>query len=205
MKPPIHQTTRVLALLASGFLGQAVSIGAETIYSENFEDTGVADGGFVAGWRGTSFNFLPSASGYLLNPMEGDNPWLNPVPVEFGATIATLPQGAQALLDTGEEFVEGQVYELTFTQFRRDDMAGLEVTASIGDIDRPLASMTFEAVESAGTPVTRTLKYTATRQDAGQNIFLRLGESGTLENSLQAGIDNIRFSRIAPEKAKPAK
>lgn len=187
---------RVMAFVACGLPGMAFAGNAEVLYKENFEETGVVEGAIVVGWPNTEFTFATSAKGYLMHPEAGGSAWLSPVHAELGQTFALLPHGALATVDTGVQFIEGQVYELTFTHFRRDDTDGLDVTASIGNSEGALAATTFEGVLSTGDHLTRSLKYTATKADAGQNIFLRFGEEGALANVRQAGIDNITLARV---------
>lgn len=191
-----------MVLLAGILACLAMPVNAAVIYSQNFESTGVTDGAFVSGWTTTGFTFGTN-NGYLLNPTGSGSVWLNPVPAELGNIFATLPQGALATGNTGQKFVAGQAYELTFTHFRRDDTSGLGVIASIGNSTVALSSTNFSAVTATDTFLTRTVNYTATVGDAGQDIFIRLGQTGTLSNSLQAGIDNIALATV-PEPSTAA-
>lgn len=200
MKLPFRQSARVPALLAGGLLGLAIPAHAAVIYSQNFEGAGfvLADNSSVSGW-GTGFT--STAYLYRLNPAGTGSSWLNPVPTELGTTFAIVARSGTTSVNTGQTFVLGQQYELTFTNFRRDDVDGVGITVSIGDSAGASFSQNFDAVTTTDTYVTRSFTYTATASDVGDPIYLRFSALGTASNSFQAGIDNISLATIPEPSA----
>ncbi len=182
--------------------------GGGVIFSEDFESTGVADGTFApTDWPTTAFSPLsPVGGGNLLNPPGTGSAWLNPVPAELGEVFAVLHSGATATADLTDTFAPDTTYTLTFTHFRRDDLAGDEVTAKIltaGGLE--LASADFAAIALTDAYAIRELSYTTSGvgPELGQAIRLQLIDSSGGGNIPQAGIDNISLTASAEDGEIP--
>ena len=115
----------------------------------NLGDPDVNNGGAAGIFTGTTWpntDFALSGGTNLLKPAEG-SAWLSSMPAELDTTFAVLHSGTTATVDLGDTFAANTTYALCFTQFRRDDLAGDEITAKIlttGGTE--LASETFAAV-----------------------------------------------------------
>ena len=108
----------------------AGSANAASIFSENFEGwDGTTDlaGSFPAGsftnttWANSAFTL--DIGGNLLRPNPTSSPWLNPIPAALGTTFAVIHSDSTATADVGVNFADNTIYTLTFTQFKRDDIA----------------------------------------------------------------------------------
>lgn len=194
----------VLCSFALGGVLLSASVQGAVIFSEGFESTGVADGDFTSDWsgpNGSAFT-VSSLDGNLLNPTGTGNVWLDPVPPALGEIFAVLHKGGTATGNTGQTFTAGMDYTFTFTHFRRDDIDGDAVRASIGNTTVPLASVDFAAVTTTGTFETRTVSYTAAAADDGQAIVLRFFDfNGGGNTTNQTGIDNIELTAVPEPSA----
>ena len=181
----------VVAVMVVAMALSPVTSQAAVIFSEDFEDTGVADGDFVGGWPNTVFS---GAAGVNLLNDDGTKGWLSPSPhPETGEIFATIYQDGTVTGNTGQKFTDGLDYTLTFTNFRRDGLSGgTPIRASIGNSAGALQSVDFAAVNATQTFETRTVSYTATSAVDGQDIYLMFADiNSEPSNQYQAGIDNI--------------
>ena len=186
-----------------------VEVFAEPLFTVDFEDTispgddgtiTAADGTFTkTGWPNTGFT-ISQGSANTLRPASA-SAWLNPVPQDLGETFGVLHAGASATADVDKAFSANTTYTLTFTQFRRDDLAGAAVTAMILTADgTELTRDTFPAITAKGAVETRKLVYTTSADgpEIGRNIQLRFVVTTGGGIQQQVGIDNISLDAIAP-------
>ena len=212
------RTRSVLNLVAAAMVTlafTATSANGAMIYSEDFElinlgDADVLDGGAAGVFTGSTWpntDFVLSGAVNLLKPA-GGSAWLSPVPAALDTTFAALHSGVTATVDLSDTFDANTTYTLTFTQFRRDDIAGDEVTAKIlttGGTE--LASQTFATVAATDTFLTRTLVFDTADNAAGngQAIRLQLIDSSGGTVTPQAMVDNISLDASAnPTAPEPS-
>jgi len=194
-----------LAMACFAFAGSA---NAGTIFSEDFEGwdgtTDVVSGGgngiFTATTWGNLTSFTHTADTNLLRP-SGSSAWLNPVPAALGTTFAMMHSSNTATADLTDTFADNTTYTLTFTHFRRDDVAGDSVTAQIMNGASVLATDTWAAVTATDTYETRTVSWTTNGGgEVGQNIRIQLIDASGGGVTPQAGIDNIDLdATLIPE------
>jgi len=187
---PIVGVATALALSAS------VSHAAP-IFSENFEDDNIAAGAAPQGF-GNQFNASTQTSN-VLNP-GGGNAWLSPVPAGIG-TFGVLFNEAEATVDLVDTFEDNMIYTLTFTQFRRDDIQGDEVTAEIRTTGgMVLKSESFAAITDTDTFVTRTVQWTTNGgSEVGEAIQIALIDPTVGGFTPQVALDNITLDEAVPE------
>ena len=182
------------------------SASAVEIFSEDFEGTinsgdpgtntrpdGVFSG-YTSGWLNTPF----TGNGNSIKPAAG-SAWLNPVPAALGTTFGTLWGGSTQTTPVGSNFQAETQYTLSFTHFRRDDLVGDSVTASIMTTGgTTLATQTFGAVANTGEFITREVTYTtgAAGAEIGQGIQLRFTDPNGGTPQQQPGIDNISLDAV---------
>jgi len=175
------------------------------LFTEDFEDFALADGEFQGGWAGTGIwdGVNPFGSAAVLNPAAG-SPWLDPVPAELGEKFGTMGANSDYYTDLANEYKANAIYTLSFTQFRRDDVAADAdgITAQLMTTDNTVvAAFAFDPVTTTGTFVERTLTFDTGTNDTfnGELIRIRITDpTGTFD---QTGIDNIQLVQFMTYEA----
>lgn len=203
-KHPLH------SFLLAALLFSVSPASAAVIFSENFEGTGLAPNSFTTANVGGSMGAFTvvSGSGNLLNPGAG-NAWLNPVPAELGTTFAVLPNTLIIDAAVGQNYEANTLYTLSFTRFRRNDIApdglGAQLLAP-GPVQ--VAGQFFPASDINATGFLSNETISILIEDGspfiGQPITVRFfSQQDTTGNTPQVALDNIVLTAVLiPEPSR---
>lgn len=213
-----------LILLIAVLTAFAPAAQGNVIFEHDFEGI-VGDGNFVNTW-GPEFTPPLDANGFVgghtLNPATSGASanWLSPVPAQLDTSFGVLFAGAATTASGLAPLALDTVYTLSFTQFRRDDIAGTDVRVRIfGDLlgadpNFIFAEDTFAAVTTTDTFVDRSISFTTPGPgsfifqdlvDFGDTIAIDFTGGAGNGGANQVAIDNIRLTAVAvPEPSSAA-
>jgi len=186
-------------------LGLCISAQGGVVFTEDFEGFSLLDGEFQGGWDGPGVwnGVNPYGAAAVLNPADAGSPWLSPVPAELGEAFGTMGANSDYSTDLTAIYWPDAIFTLSFTQFRRNDIAADVdgITAQLMTTSGALvSSVVFAPVTTTGTFEDRTLVFDTAIDDSfnGENIRIRFVDpTGSFD---QTGIDNIQLD-VVPEPA----
>lgn len=180
----MNTTTKTLAAL-SAFAFFAGSAQAATIYSEDFEGTGISGAGFTGNdWTGTAFSETTALSSNIVGS--------NYTNASVGNAWGVIHSQGGVSADTGQVIADNTTYTLSFDQINRNDVAVEGLTVELFRVDNgaTLASGAFAA--PAGDSAPQSIGFTTSGGgEVGQNIGIRFIDTTNNANPPQAGVDNI--------------